>query len=643
MPELNPSRPSVYCAGNAGDGGVVAVSGKVVLGPSAGNAHWLNASEIACQYYTPTQAPSLVAVHVDTGAVRPLWLHGVNKIVAGYGHWYADKILDGLPVDFNVRAFDSAGNYAWFPWNGTGFAYKNVTVSTQLGPEDPIQLIDGGVVWAEAGQVQSWNLPDFPTHPVVVPGGFGWLKAAKRGGVWWLAYQSYSLAAVVLHPATELRGYSWPAPLAYRLDMAKTSDPIVRLVWSTNAADDPAHIVVVDSNVSDARITLGPRPTRSDRFWFAPNIASADLLTLFDDVSVLNDVGVFQFYIQHILFSSSNQGPNNYNALVQKDAFRKLKNAGIPIALEAGSVKEGDCKAVNNQQGLRDAVQKVKEAGGDVSYLSIDEPLAAAKRGCASQTLSTTADAVAEYIHLARNLGITHVIWLEAWPFVSMENQTLFLQKLIDRSAKPDGWRVDVEWPKTTSTAGREALAQARTVCDQHGMTFGCFINSTADPIATDAAHYQNLQALSRKIHTMQSDVPHVCVQSWAFRTSLQDVPNNLGANGLLASLADTISVFGKPVDPPPPDTQPIPETKTMSTYGTPVLGFSQGQIEPHPDGGSWLAVRKPAGKFLCVTPEGTVEERDKPGPWERFRKSKKGNLIAERDGNRVYVLALEE
>jgi hypothetical protein len=223
-----------------------------------------------CQFYTstPKYGPAFVAVNFQSGIYRELLAGGVSKIVAGFGRWFVASIpygpmLDGQSVpQMNVRAFGPGGAMAWFPWNGTGLIYRDasvrdVTLSTTLGPEDPIQLIDGGVVWAEGGRVHSWNLPQFPVNPVVVPGGFGWLKAVRIGGVYYLAYQSYALASVVFHPANELVGYRWPAPLAYRLDAGLLNDVRPRLVWSASDADDPAHIVVNDVDLSLPRIALG--------------------------------------------------------------------------------------------------------------------------------------------------------------------------------------------------------------------------------------------------------------------------------------------------------------------------------------------------------------------------------------------------
>jgi hypothetical protein len=62
------------------------------------------------------------------------------------------------------------------------------------------------------------------------------VKAFRVGSVWWLAYQSYELASVVAHPATELIGYRWPAPNAFRLDVTLIAGR-PRLIWSRSDAD----------------------------------------------------------------------------------------------------------------------------------------------------------------------------------------------------------------------------------------------------------------------------------------------------------------------------------------------------------------------------------------------------------------------
>ncbi len=82
-----------------------------------------------------------------------------------------------------------------------------------------------------------------------------------------------------------------------------------------------------------------------------------------------------------------------------------------------------------------------------------------------------------------------------------------------------------------------------------------------------------------------------------------------------------------------------------MIAYAPPVPGFLPGDL--HDNGNGTVSVQKPNGQWLCVTPEGHVEERPTGGgAWESFRKGKT-SLIAERDGgavgSKVYVLPLAE
>ena len=82
-----------------------------------------------------------------------------------------------------------------------------------------------------------------------------------------------------------------------------------------------------------------------------------------------------------------------------------------------------------------------------------------------------------------------------------------------------------------------------------------------------------------------------------------------------------------------------------LKAYGTLIPGFVPGT--EHDNGDGTISVQKPNGKWLCVTPEGAVEERDTPGgAWESFLKGN-GCLIAERDGGArgpvVYIVSAVE
>lgn len=82
-----------------------------------------------------------------------------------------------------------------------------------------------------------------------------------------------------------------------------------------------------------------------------------------------------------------------------------------------------------------------------------------------------------------------------------------------------------------------------------------------------------------------------------------------------------------------------------MIAYAPPVPGFLAGSLVSN--GNGTVSVQKPNGKYLAVTPDGAMEERDTPGGlWESFRLGAT-SLIAERDGGArgplVYVLPLAQ
>jgi hypothetical protein len=96
---------------------------------------------------------------------------------------------------------------------------------------------------------------------------------------------------------------------------------------------------------------------------------------------------------------------------------------------------------------------------------------------------------------------------------------------------------------------------------------------------------------------------------------------------------------------PTPPAPTPASQENIMIAYAPPVAGFKPGDV--FDNGNGTVSVKKPNGKFLCVNPQGGIEERDTGGgAWESFTKGK-ASLIAERDGGaagpQIFVLPFAE
>ena len=653
MPRFNPTGDH-WCAGVGGDGVALIVDGHVVDPGPGGAGDWLNDDEIACARWSSFEDFRAVAIST-TGAHRELrrgvfehvYGGGWRWATLGQGKWILDNGTETLPIN----SFGPDGSLATVVERvaTTGLILNGVTLSTALVWDVQI-LSSTQAIWREADGVHAFGVP----VPNLLPGASYGLRVACDGSQWWVLYLAADYnGQLVLHPFDSFDGYALTVPgaPAYRPDVAY-ADGRLWAIWATVESEQLGQIAGPYDVTQFQRVNLMPStpiPTRPDKYWLAPNIASRDLLALFDHPEAFAHVGVFQLYVQHVLFDGANQGPNTSAALIAADIYRRLADWGIPLGIEIGSVKPGDCLAVANTVNLERAVATVREHGGDVACVSMDEPLTAWLDSCAKakQTIGQTADAVAAWMKRASELGIAQVGWVEAWPHVGFAVQQQFLDLLAQRGVVPSHWHLDIDW-HTAAQQGKNPAAfikAAAALGEARGITLGLLVNSTEDPIATDHEHFDNLKTLADNLHGILPDAKRLIVQSWAFRTTdgLQDVPNNLGSNGLVSSLTDAVARFGAVEMPPIEPDQPPMENAMSMAYGSPVLGFSAGDLEPHPDNDGSYAVRKPNGAVLCVTPDGTVEERPTAGPWEKFTRTRKGNLKAERDNNRVYILALEE
>lgn len=276
-------------------------------------------------------------------------------------------------------------------------------------------------------------------------------------------------------------------------------------------------------------------PMHPDQFWFGPTIASPDLKDMFlrpDAWAKARErMGVFALVAQNIL-SIGPIGPNSYEGLVEVDALRKLREWGVALALEMGSIKEEDWHSENGFHNLDACAKRIEEVGGLLSYVSMDEPLTAAqKKKPSPQSLEESADPVAQFIRLGESLG-AKVGWLEAWPQVPLEDLRKFLILLDERGALPRYLHVDCDTKWALRDFGRSALGnmfrELKIIANDYGLPIGVFLAGYSHP--TDMEYVVDVKALASQVHTLYPDVQHVCVQSWVphVEGGLFDEPRNL-------------------------------------------------------------------------------------------------------------------
>jgi hypothetical protein len=358
-----------------------------------------------------------------------------------------------------------------------------------------------------------------------------------------------------------------------------------------------------------------PPPVKAGKVWLQPNIGS-DLQSLLNDQTKLAGVGVFVFYSQHLTQDSPNPQwkDNTYPNLAKIHAFQTLKTLGIPTAMEGGP-NDGDLVAI----------ERVSDAGGQLNYLSVSEPI----------TNHISAEVVASFAKRAKDRGAEKVGLLEAWPEVPIATQGAFIGQLKNLGAQPDYWRLDIDWVRA-QREGKDTVAmlgEAQRIADSYGVPLGVFINSTVDPIATDAEHDANLRALATKIHSIVPNIGHVCVASWAERVradiSTQTVPSNLGEHGLLETYKFVVNTFS--------DAPPVPQNPSIMKSTVSEQPIVVKEVKPV-TGTKLFTLILPDGKVLSILPDGEEDTRDAgaEGQYEKARVS--GNMATYKPKDAYYT-----
>ena len=236
---------------------------------------------------------------------------------------------------------------------------------------------------------------------------------------------------------------------------------------------------------------------------------------------------VFKFYQQHTQTPApAIVGPNTYAALVRAGAFRKLAEWRIKTSLEVGAVKEFWCTAADASgmqasiQATLDSVKAVRDGGGNVDYLAMDEPFVSGRsRVCGGPALEPTADRLKTYMSAVRaaqpavRLGL-----IEAYPFSSAADIERMLSLLRDRGVSPSFFHLDVDWRSLASGEFARDVPRIAAAAAAQGIPFGVIIwgySGDADPLfASDAGEITNL--LARTFETWDNMPEQIVFQSWS-------------------------------------------------------------------------------------------------------------------------------
>jgi PKD domain-containing protein len=319
------------------------------------------------------------------------------------------------------------------------------------------------------------------------------------------------------------------------------------------------------------------------QIWFTPNVGSVDMLDLFNQPeqwdSARSKIDVFKFYTGQVgsagwsctVNPSSNCGENHLQNFVDVQAFSKLGDWGIDIAIEsffAGPIMSVDPIECSTSEyvyslsldGSINVIQSVQSNGGTVRYLAMDEPIRqwypqyyyiytgqTDPRPCLTDSLGELADHVAAYILQMQewfpSVSIGHI---ELYPEVGVEQLKEWVIALEARGVSLSFLHIDVHGPRVDQYISfgmnidvAADMAELKSFLNAHDIEFGIIFFDTYydsqywEPSEyNDSTYYTGTMNWVNFVHDANLKPDHSIFQSWVFPYYTTGIgPNEIPVN----------------------------------------------------------------------------------------------------------------
>jgi hypothetical protein len=261
------------------------------------------------------------------------------------------------------------------------------------------------------------------------------------------------------------------------------------------------------------------------QLWFAPDEDSQDLLQLFTQpelwASVRPKINVFK--IGPVMAGAKHSGPTGLEQLAAAGAFQRLREWGIGLALEAPAIKKWDCSGTKALEWTLQLIAKTKQAGGQIRYIAMDEPLAAAGRDC-GLTFDQSADLVASYINGLRRSDPSLVVGdIIAYPHFNVAEIIRFERLLAAKGARPAFVHLDIDYNALRVYQNIDYASDLGSLV-KFGQTehfpLGIIFDPGRDPVSSDESYYRGTLSWMQRIHAAIGAPQQVIFQSWVTRSS---------------------------------------------------------------------------------------------------------------------------
>ena len=325
------------------------------------------------------------------------------------------------------------------------------------------------------------------------------------------------------------------------------------------------------------------QPTDSSKVWFTPNIASVDMLDLFNNPeqwdSARSKIDVFKFYLvqvgtegwSSVGHAAYNCGDNHLENLVNVEAFSKLGQWGIDIAVESFfaqpimSYDPVECSTAEyvynlTLSGSINVIQNIEANGGTVRYLAMDEPIRqwyplyhyiywgeTDPRPCLVDSLGALADHVATYIlQMQTWFPSVSIGQIGLYPEVGVDQFKEWIIALEARGVSLSFLHIDVHGPRVDEYISfginidvAADMLELKSFLEEHDIEFGIiFFDNYYDSQYwepdeyNDSTYYAGTMDWINFVRDANLKPDHNIFQSWVFPYYTTGIgPNEIPVN----------------------------------------------------------------------------------------------------------------
>lgn len=285
----------------------------------------------------------------------------------------------------------------------------------------------------------------------------------------------------------------------------------------------------------------------SSEVWYTSNEAAPDLPEMFSRPekwaqtrSLVNVIKIYQRQLE-----ADNPGQcaicenNIWPTLQSHGMFERLHDWNIHLALEGGSVKPGDCDAVNNTRSAIAMINKLKRVNTKLYAIAQDHPFVSGLVDCNAQSASKTASYVKRYADSIQ--AHYEKVWpgeaikiglIQAYPFFTANEIQESVELLIQAGYKPAFVHLDIDRHRMltfriSNTRLQHDLMELRAYLIGYDIPLG-IIFWGADGV-DKVKNAQNLIDFAIRIKSLYGAPEHIGIQHWDENHERRKVvPDNL-------------------------------------------------------------------------------------------------------------------